>query len=341
MIAASLYWMMLALTAALPSDCPEIEIKAPISGQVLVTTADTTNGRTHRVCILTAESASRVELPTAGRLSSVLWGTTTTDLFVSFCNPDRGARNRCPIARISTSGQMIRTYPDETSPAFVEPDGRWSHWVMGEPRPSPDGKMVILSGGAHSILMQLSDGATVATLPNYICEAAWSPDGTHLAYVRGTGRYVDCVSESQVFLYDVASQVELQFTHFEPKSYRPWWNPFATSVVRPPLVSGLSWARHADVILFYIVPDRGVFLWNSRGEPLHRIDELHGECWRQTQLSADGQRIMYLSSTEGGLCLMNGGDEIRIANSDGSGDHVVIRRRDDGLAITGVDWWTD
>jgi hypothetical protein len=144
-----------------------------------------------------------------------------------------------------------------------------------------------------------------------------------------------------VFLYDLASGEESQLTHFEPKDYRSWWNPFAKPLIRRPLVAGLSWARRADIILFYLVPDRGVFLWNSKGEELRRLKGLEGECWRQTQLSADGQRIMYLSATQPGLCLLNGGDEIRVVNSDGSDDHVAIRLRDDQRVITAIDWWTD
>jgi Tol biopolymer transport system component len=322
-------------------ECPEIQMSMPVPGHVLVTTTSKENPEESRTCLISQSSTSSIPLPTLGQSSHVSWGPNTDELFISFCNPGRGAHTRCPVALTAIDGRIIRTYPEDSAPAFVEPDGRWSPWELTRPRPSPDGKTVALLVSGHSMLMRLSDGTLSARLPIDICESAWSPDGTRLAYISGSGPHGGCSTETQVFLYELSTGGESQLTHFGPKDYRPWWNPFAKPVVRPPLVSGLSWARRADVILFYLLPDRGVFLWNSKGEELHRLKELRGLCSRQTQLSADGQRIMYLSATQPWLCSLNGGDEIRVVNSDGSDDHVAIRLRDDQRVITAIDWWTD
>lgn len=336
-----MHWTILALAAVMSLECPELKLRESVPGRLLVTIAPRGDPGTRRVCLLEGGHVSGLALTTPGQLGAVDWGPNSDQLFVSFCNPERGPQTRCPIALMTIGGQLIRTYPDEASPAFIEPDGRWTHWVFDGPRPSPDGTTLAVSVSGHHMLLRLDDGAHITSLPEGACERAWSPDGIRLAYTRGSGPHAGCATETQLFLYDLSSGVETQLTHFEPKEYRPWWNPFARPVVRPPLVAGLSWARRADIILFYLPPDRGVFLWNAAGEEIRRLRGLEGECWRQTQLSADGQQILYLSATRPELCLLNGGDEIRIVNSDGSGDHAAIQLRDNQYVITSVDWWTD
>lgn len=336
-----MHWMVLALAAVMSLECPEIQLREPVPGRLLVTIAPRGDPATRRVCLIEGGRVSGLSLTTPWQLGDVNWGPSSDQLFMSFCNPGRGPQTRCPIALMTIGGQVIRTYPDESSPAFVEPDGRWAHWILTGARPSPDGTTAALSVSGHQLLMRLSDGAYIANLPGGVCERAWSPDGTRLAYTRGSGPHAGCAVETQLFLYDLSSGVESQLTHFEPKEYRPWWNPFAMPVIRPPLVAGLSWARHNDVILFYLVPDRGVFLWNSEGRELHRIRRFGRDCWRRTQLSADGQRILYLSASRPDLCALAVEDEVRLVDADGHNDRVVARTDEQHDVITDIDWWTD
>lgn len=334
-------WMVLALAAVMSLECPEIQLRESVPGRLLVTIAPRDDPATRRVCLIEGDHVSGLSLTTPGKLGEVNWGPNPGQLFVSFCNPERGPQTRCPIALMTIGGQLIRTYPDDSSPAFAEPDGRWTHWVLGGPRPSPEGKTMAVSVSGHHMLMRLNDGAHIANLPEGACERAWSPDGTRLAYTRGSGPHAGCATETQLFLYDLSSGVETQLTHFEPKEYRPWWNPFATPVVRPPLVAGLSWARRSDALLFYLVPDRGVFLWNSAGRELGRLKRLGGSCWRLPQLSADGRHILYLSTSRPDLCALAAEDEVRLTNADGRNDRVVVRTDEAHYVITDVDWWSD
>jgi len=194
---------------------------------------------------------------------------------------------------------LLRTYPDLPVAEFREADGRLTPGgTTGPARVSPNGELLAAAAnGRCPALIRMSDGKYITGLSEGQSTYAWSPEGTRLAYTRSPGATRSALQESQLFIYDVQSGEDMQVTHFPPKDYRAWWNPFGRPSVHYPLVSGVSWARRANLILFYVAPDRGVFLWSAEGREVNRIDDLHGECWRMTQLSADGRRVLYLSST--------------------------------------------
>lgn len=294
-----------------------------------------------RVCVFEGNLAKELAVTVTGQITAIDWGPNPDEVFVSFCDPERGPQARCPLALTTVDGQLIHTYPEPSSPALVETDGRWTNWLVSGPRASPDGTNMAVSISGHHRIVRLEDGVSVAELPPNACERVWSPDGRRVAYTRGSGSHPGCATETQVFLYDLVTSQEMQLTHFEAQVYRPWWNPFAEPIVRPPLVAGLSWARRGNVLLFNVVPDRGAWLMRPDGEKIGSIKRLEGECWRSTQLSADGHQIIYLSASRSDLCLANGGDEIRLVNDDGSNDRIVISTTDKNDVISDIDWMSD
>lgn len=330
--------------AATAVECPQVDILGSIGGQLLLTFSNSADGQPVSACrVDPAGHLIPIAPPIAGNFAGVNWGVDSSEIMLSACDPQRSPRSRCHVERTTIDGALLRTYPDLPVEAFEEPDGRLSPGGVGTPaRMSPTGEYIAApANGRSPALLRASDGKQIVGLGSEYSEASWSPDGRRLAFTASPDPGRSTLEESQVFIYELASGGRTQLTHLPPESHRAWWNPFASPVIRLPLVAGLSWARRADVIAFYLVPDRGVFLVDSQGKELHRLGGLEGRCWRMTQLSADAQRLLYLSSSRPEWCLLNGGDEVRVVNADGSDDRAVIRVRDPRYVITDLDWWTD
>lgn len=83
------------------------------------------------------------------------------------------------------------------------------------------------------------------------------------------------------------------------------------------------------------------YLLNLDNRELGRIKGLDRKCLRLTQLSADGQRVLYLSASRPDLCALAVQDEVRLTDADGRNDRVVLRTDDAHYVITDVDWWSD
>jgi hypothetical protein len=341
---AFLYALLSVPLSATPLACPQLDIRGSIGGQLVLTFSDTADGQPAFACrVDSAGNVISIAGPAVGNFTGVNWGADSSEIMLSACDPARAPRPRCHVERTRIDGTLLRTYPDLPVQDFEEPDGRQSPGGVGTPaRVSPTGEYIAApANGRSPALLRAGDGKQIAGLTDGYSEASWSPDGRHLAFTASPDPGRSTLEESQVFIYDLASGSRSQLTHFPPESRRSWWNPFAPPLVRLPMVAGLSWARRADVIAFYVVPDRGVFLVDSQGKELHRLSGLEGRCWRLPQLSGDGQHLLYVSSSRPESCLLNGGDEIRITGAGGSDDHVVIRLRDPRYVITGLDWWTD
>lgn len=338
-----MYWLGVAALVSLMLPCPTVDLPALVEGRLLITFAKPGVATSPVACLLNRAELRPLPAPRHGKLLGVDWGLTANELLLSACDLHTAANAQCHIERVSLDGWLLRTYPDLPVTDFQEPDGRLTPGGMtGPARVSPTGELLAArANGRSPALIQMSDGKYVTGLTRDYSTYAWSPDGKQLAYTRAPGAERGPLQESQLFLYDIQSGRDVQITHFPPKAYRPWWNPFAKATIDYPLVSGVSWARRANMILFYVAPDRGVFLWRPDGTEINRIDDLRGDCWRLTQLSADGRHVLYLSSTRRDLCLLNGGDVVRVVDVDGSRDHVVLRTRAESDVIVDVDWWTD
>lgn len=337
-----MYWLgVAAIVSAL--SCPSVDVQAALEGRLLITFAKRRVPTAPFACVLDQGELKPSPEAMYGEFQQIDWGVDSSELLISACDPNRSGRARCHLERVSLDGRRIRTYPDLPVTDFQEADGRLTPGGMtGPARVSPTGEVFAArANGRSPALIQTGDGKYITGLTTDYSSYAWSPDGKQLAYTRAPGMERGPLQESQLFIYDIESGNDEQLTRFSPEDYRPWWNPFATPSIRYPLVSGVSWARNANVILFYVTTGRGVFEWRPDGTEIARIFDLVGRCWRLTQLSADGRRILYLSSTRRDLCLLNGGDQVRLVDADGSNDHVVLQASGENELITDIDWWTE
>jgi len=282
--------------------------------------------------VVTSEGIFATPQPKVGTFAGIDWGARADEVLISASVAQHSSAAHIEVMRLD--GTLQRTHPSLPVKEFVEEDGRLTRGgANGPARTSADGMFVALAANERALaVLNYVTGAWILGVTRQANEFDWSPTGHTLAYTRPEEVGELAASTSQLFLYDVDSRQERQLTHFATAESQNG------KVKRKPLVAGVSWARRANLILFYNAPDRGLHVWTPDGEQVAFLSGLLGHCWRKTQLSADGQHIFYLSSSLPKLCALNGGDEIRRVNIGGSDDRVIVRA-EPGYVIYDFDLW--
>jgi hypothetical protein len=330
----------LVLAAAIVG-CPPIERSGTIPGRLVVTFASANNSTAPVACVLDEQTLTPAPRVGDGELQAAYWGRSKDDLLLSTCSSG-GLAPTCRLEHVALDGRVLGTYPAAAVASMEEPDGRRNAGgITGPASVSANGQWLAADGYGHSpAVLLMRDGSYVAGLSGEHSSFAWGPSGAAIAYTRSPDPNHSALQESQLFVYDVDTRDERQLTNFLPSKSKPWWNPFADPVLTNPIVAGVSWARRANLIGFYLAQQGEAFVWTPDGKPVGRPIRPRGRCWRGTRLSADAQTLLYLSSTDAGLCLRNAGNEVRIANTDGTSDRVLLSVHGDD-AITNVDWWSE
>jgi len=189
-------------------------------------------------------------------------------------------------------------------------------------------------------IIRMADGETIAEIGPVSNDYVWGPDGGSIAFTRSPTPLRGAMQETQLFIHDLRTGNDRQLTHFPAKDYRPWWQPFSPPLLRYPIVTGVSWAPRANIIGFYVAPDRELHIWNPDGYEIKKIT-LEGNCFRDTQLDTDGQRVMYIDPSSAGRCLDHAWDQIRLANLSTGDDRIIVDVNDENVAIEKIYWATD
>lgn len=313
---------------------PGIAKVAPYEGNLLVTVGRVEAERHPGTAyIFKPEGPRRVPEPTVGTFSQACWGVDATELLLTSFQKEPSPTTHVELLRLD--GTLQQAYPSLPVQDFVESDGRITRGgAAGPVRVSHDGRFLALPANGRGLtIMERATAKWVMAVAKEARDYDWAPASHVLAYSGAEGGK-SALIETQIFLYDVDTGQERQLTRFPPSAL-----PGGTQK-REPLLVGVSWARKANVILFYNVPNRGIFVWTPEGQQVAFLANLTGECSRMTRISADGKRILYLSSDDFGLCLLNGGNSIRSINVDGTNDHAIVTASK-GHVILDFDWRED
>jgi len=331
----------LFLTIVAASHFSDVKQLAPLPGALLLTVQNV-NSRDRAAFIASSGQLKRAPTPTAGALISINWGRDTSEIMIQACSDEKGVEARCHIERMSIAGELRQTYPSTLGTNFIEADGRVTAGnVTGPARISADGELLVL--GAYERQPAFLDAATGQFLSGMNvghCEYAWSPEGHVLAYTRSPSTEHTTLTSSQLFLLDFDTGIETQLTFFPDVDVRPWWDFWSNPHTLPAMVAGISWARKANTVLFFARRSGGTYLWNATSRATVRIPDPSSTCWRRTQLSTDGQQILFISSSTAMGCLLNVDDEVRITRVDESSNDTLLRATGD-TTIYDIDWWTD
>lgn len=186
---------------------------------------------------------------------------------------------------VYSTGNLNVSEPDGSRPLRISEEGEYG----SSPRWSPDGQWIAYTGYvsatfSYALRLASPDGSTHRTLsPGKVQGTAWSPDSSHLSYVRGGGNG----AAGSLFVFDVNSGVESAIAHgLSPYSWTAWspdgaWIAFQASdgdvhVVHPDgsnevtvsggvgAISEASWSPDAARILF-VGGDGVIYVTNPDG----------------------------------------------------------------------------
>ncbi len=319
----------------------DVRLLKPLAGYLLLTVGSQTDIGSSTAFFVANGSVRPAPTPKLGTFRSIDWGRSPEEVLATACEGMVRREVRCHIERLTVDGELLQTYPKVPVAEFVEPDGRLTPGDMeGPARISSDGQLLALyANGRKPAFVAADTGQYISGMRVGHSEYAWSPTGHRLAYTRSPSGS-DSVHDSQLFLLDFDSGSDRQLTYFPDKDHRRWWEFWLRPQMRPPLIAGLSWARRADVLLFFVIPDRGMYLWNPINAQLTELGNPKAKCWRRTQLSADAEQILYIAACRGPLSVLHQVDDVRVINVSSGDDQAVLSVGGDST-IVDADWWTE
>ncbi len=178
---------------------------------------------------------------------------------------------------------------------------------------SPDRKTIVFSanrtGPWDDLYVMDADGGNVRQLtdtPNASeHDAAWSPEGRHVAYDRAAITAQGTRQNAHLWIIDADGSNARALTSWSTRNMRPAWSPDGSTIA-------FMSDRHAEFDINVMGTDEGdleIYVMRRDGSNIRRLTECAGTAGAPGR-SPDGQRIAFSC---GGLHVMNADGSSRSA----------------------------
>lgn len=260
-------------------------------------------------------------------------------LVVSACVPPRGGVGGKILFHSDRSGteEVFMMDPDGSNVRQLTRVGR-SEVASIDAEGSPDRKRIAFSsnrtGPWDDLYVMDAEGGNVRQLTDTpeVSEhdAAWSPDGRHIAYsaqprapIAADGTQQDR-QPAQIWIIDADGSNARALTTGSSRNIRPAWSPDGSTIA-------FASDRHADFDINLIGTDEGdleIYLMDRNGSNVRRLTEGAATALTPTW-SPDGQRIAFQINrinirNREGIINPEGIAHIHVMNADGSNQRRLI-----------------